>query len=277
MLHVSAHHAGWPVARGGSQMITEAMAAYFRSLGGEIRTGWNVTTLEELPSARAYLFDTSPRRSRPSLATASRRVTAPASGATASVRPRTSSISRSIVRSRGPTTGAAAPGLCTLVARSKKSRVAEARIWRESLPARPFLLVGQQSLCDPSRAPAGRHTAWIYAHVPHAFAGDATAVILDADRALRPRFPRNHPRHSRHAARRTSSAYNANYIGGDIIGGVQDWRQMFTRPVARWNPYSTPAPDLFLCSASTPPGAGVHGMCGYWAAPIRAQTRVPPN
>ena len=143
--------------------------------------------------------------------------------------------------------------------------LAEARIWRASLPARPFLLVGQQSLCDPSRAPVGRHTAWIYAHVPHAFAGDATAAILDQIERFAPGF-----RETILATHVIGPAdferANANYVGGDIIGGVQDWRQMFTRPVARWNPYSTPAPNLFLCSASTPPGAGVHGMCGYWAA-----------
>ena len=265
MLHASAHYAGWPVAEGGSQKIAEAMAAYLRTLGGEIQTGREVRSWADLPAARAYLFDTSPQ----ALASiAGGRLPA--------------GYRRSLERYRfGPgaykidlALSGPIPWLNEACRRAGTVHVggameeiaeAEAAIWKGIMPARPFILVGQQSLCDPSRAPEGKHTAWIYGHVPSCYAGDATDTLLGHIELYAPGF--RDTILARHVMRPADwPAYNANYIGGDIIGGVQDWRQMFTRPAARWNPYTTPAPDIFLCSASTPPGAGVHGMCGWWAA-----------
>jgi len=265
MLHVSAHHAGWPVARGGSQAIAEAMAGYLRSLGGEICTGCEVASLDELPRARAVLFDTSPQ----------------AMGRIAGGRLPAGYRARLERYRFGPAAYKLDLALSDPIPwRASECRragtvhvggsleeivAAEAGIWRGELPPRPFVLVGQQSVCDPTRAPAGKHTAWIYAHVPAGWTGDATETVLAHVERYAPGF--RDTVLATHVMRPSDiQAYNPNYVGGDIIGGVQDWRQMFTRPVARANPYTTPARDIFLCSASTPPGAGVHGMAGWHAA-----------
>jgi phytoene dehydrogenase-like protein len=137
---------------------------------------------------------------------------------------------------------------------------------------RPYVLLVQQSLFDPSRAPEGKHTAWAYCHVPNGSTVDMTDRIEAQIERFAPGFrDRILARHAMGPA--ALEAYNPNYAGGDINGGLQDLRQLFTRPVARRDPYSTPVPGLFLCSSATPPGGGVHGMCGYWAA--RAALRGP--
>jgi phytoene dehydrogenase-like protein len=142
---------------------------------------------------------------------------------------------------------------------------AQGEVHRGGVPQRPFILFGQPTLFDPTRAPAGRHTAWAYCHVPNGCEVDMTAAIEAHVEAFAPGF------RDCVIARATVSpsqleAYDANYVGGDINGGLSDWRQLFFRPVLRRDPYATPAPDIFICSSSTPPGGGVHGMCGYWAA-----------
>jgi len=125
--------------------------------------------------------------------------------------------------------------------------------------------VAQQSLFDPARAPAGKHTVWAYCHVPHGSAEDMTGRLEAQLERFAPGFrDRILARHTITAA--GMEAYNPNYVGGDINAGVQDLRQLFTRPVARLDPYTTPARGLYLCSSSTPPGGGVHGLCGYYAA-----------
>jgi phytoene dehydrogenase-like protein len=142
---------------------------------------------------------------------------------------------------------------------------AEAAVARGEHPERPFVLLAQQSLFDPSRAPAGKHTVWAYCHVPNGSIFDMTERIESQIERFAPGF------RDRILARNVITPAdlertNANNVGGDINGGVQDLRQLFTRPVARFSPYTTPNPRIFLCSASTPPGGGVHGMCGYFAA-----------
>jgi phytoene dehydrogenase-like protein len=141
----------------------------------------------------------------------------------------------------------------------------EAAAWAGQPSHRPFVLVAQQSLFDPSRAPPGKHTAWGYCHVPNGSTCDMLPWIEAQLERFAPSF------RQRILARNVLSPgdlerHNANYIGGDINGGVQDFRQLFTRPVARWTPYRTAARGIYLCSSSTPPGGGVHGMCGYFAA-----------
>jgi phytoene dehydrogenase-like protein len=143
--------------------------------------------------------------------------------------------------------------------------VSERAPWEGKEPERPYVLVGQQSACDPSRAPEGKSTLWAYCHVPSDSTSDMTERIEGQIERFAPGF------RDRILARHTFSpaemeTYNANYVGGDITGGVQDLRQTFTRPVARLNPYTTPNERIFICSASTPPGGGVHGMCGLHAA-----------
>ncbi|MFN0127944.1 MAG: phytoene desaturase family protein [Verrucomicrobiales bacterium] len=265
MLHVSAHYAGWPVARGGSQAIADSMAAYFRSLGGEIRTGWEVKAIGDLPRARAIVFDTSPQ----ALAAIAGDRLAPRYCASLNrYRHGPAAYKLDVALSapipwRAPDCRRA--GTVHVGGTMEEIAEAEAAIWKGLLPAQPFILVGQQSLCDPARAPDGRHTAWIYAHVPAASTADATEAVLDQVENHAPGFRATIL--AQHVMRPLEfQAYNPNFLGGDIIGGVQDWRQMFTRPVARWNPYTTPTRDIFLCSAATPPGAGVHGMAGWHAA-----------
>ena len=148
---------------------------------------------------------------------------------------------------------------------------AERAAWQGEHPERPFLILGQQSLFDPARAPAGKHTVWAYCHVPNGSTVDMTGRIEAQIERFAPGFRgRILARSTRTAAE--MAAYNPNYIGGDINGGVQDLRQLYTRPVASLNPYATPASGIFLCSSSTPPGGGVHGMCGYFAAQAALKT-----
>jgi phytoene dehydrogenase-like protein len=142
---------------------------------------------------------------------------------------------------------------------------AERETWNGTCPERPFVLLAQPTLFDPSRAPAGKHIAWAYCHVPHASTVDMTERIERQIERFAPGFrDLILGRHAMNTA--AMQAYNANYIGGDINGGVQDLGQLFRRPTSMWNPYATPLPGLFLCSSSTPPGGGVHGLCGYFAA-----------
>ena len=142
---------------------------------------------------------------------------------------------------------------------------AEAAVGRGEHPERPFIIFAQQSLFDPSRAPLGRHTAWGYCHVPNGSTADMTDRIEAQIERFAPSFrERILARHTRNSVE--MEAYNPNYVGGDINSGIEDWRQLWTRPVARLSPYTTPVSGLYLCSSSTPPGGGVHGMCGYHAA-----------
>jgi phytoene dehydrogenase-like protein len=141
----------------------------------------------------------------------------------------------------------------------------EQAVWEGEHPEKPLVLLAQPSLFDSSRAPAGQHTAWAYCHVPHGSNQDVSEQISGQIERYAPGF-RDVILASHVYTAQEMQDYNPNYVGGDINGGVQDWRQLFTRPVARWSPYTTPVKGLYICSSSTPPGGGVHGMCGYHAA-----------
>ncbi|MDG2123001.1 MAG: hypothetical protein P8J87_04845, partial [Verrucomicrobiales bacterium] len=141
----------------------------------------------------------------------------------------------------------------------------ESACWRGEHAERPFVLLAQQSVCDGTRAPAGKHTCWAYCHVPHGSEVDMSEALLGQIERFAPGFRETIL--ETHVMRCADfQAYNPNYVGGDIVGGVQDLAQQWTRPVARFDPYSTPDEGIFICSSSTPPGAGVHGMGGYFAA-----------
>src|SRR5262249_48646806 len=143
--------------------------------------------------------------------------------------------------------------------------LSESSVWEGKTPERPYVLVAQQSLFDSSRAPVNRHTGWVYCHVPHGSAVDMTDRIEAQIQRFAPGFRTRIL--ARHVMNPTAlQTYNQNYIGGDISGGSNDLRQLITRPFPRLNPYSTPSKDIYICSSSTPPGGGVHGMCGYYAA-----------
>jgi phytoene dehydrogenase-like protein len=143
----------------------------------------------------------------------------------------------------------------------------EKTIWSGQFPEKPLVLLAQPSLFDNSRAPAGDHTAWAYCHVPHGSSQDVSQQITDQIERFAPGFRDSILAKHVYTASDLQT-YNPNYVGGDINGGVQDWRQLYTRPVIRWSPYSTPVKGLYICSSSTPPGGGVHGMCGYHAAKV---------
>jgi phytoene dehydrogenase-like protein len=259
------HVVGWPIPRGGSQKIADAMAAYLRSLGGEIVTGVEVESLETLPAASAILCDVTPRQL---LRMAGRRLSP--------------FYQRQLRRYRY------GPGVCkvdfaldgpipwkaeacswagTVHLGGTLAEIAESEraVWKGEHAERPLVLLAQQSLFDSTRAPAGKHTAWAYCHVPSGSTRDVSDKIEQQIERFAPGFC------GRILAKNVVTAekmerYNANYIGGDINGGVQDFWQLFTRPTIRLVPYATSAKGIYLCSSSTPPGGAVHGLCGYFAA-----------
>jgi phytoene dehydrogenase-like protein len=265
VLAVLAHGVGWPLARGGSGRIVAMLEAEARSLGVEIETGHPVGSLDELPAARAVVMDLTPRQV---VALAGNRLP-----------PR---YRRALERYRygpgvfkvdwaldGPIpwqdARTARAGTVHLGGTLSDVAHGEDAVAAGRIPERPFVLLVQPTIADPSRAPEGKHIAWAYCHVPNGSNVDMTDVIERQVERFAPGFrDLVLARSTRDPA--AMEAYDANYIGGDINGGIQDIRQLLFRPVLRWNPYTTPDPGLFLCSSSTPPGGGVHGMSGRHAA-----------
>ncbi len=263
VLNVLAHVVGWPFPRGGSQKIADALASYLRSLGGEIVTGAPVSSVSELPPARTVLCDVTPRQL---VAIAGDRLT-PA-------------YQRQLRRYRYgvgvfkldwaldepiPWKAADCARAATVHVGGTFEEIAESEraAWQGRHAERPFVLVAQPSLFDSTRAPAGKHTGWAYCHVPQGSTVDMTAAIENQIERFAPGF------RERILARSVMAPAdlerrNRNLVGGDINGGVQDLGQLFLRPT--WRLYSTSARGVYICSASTPPGGGVHGMCGYHAA-----------
>jgi phytoene dehydrogenase-like protein len=261
------HAFGWPMPRGGSQKIVDALASYLRSLGGEIFTGVRVRLVDEVPRTRTVLFDVTPRQ------------LLPIAGDHFTERYR-----RALRRYRygpgvfkvdfaldGPIPWRAEEclraGTVHLGGTLEEISAGEAAVARGEHPERPFILLAQQSLFDGTRAPEGKHTVWAYCHVPNGSTFDMTGRIEAQIERFAPGFG------ERILAKRTAGTtelerWNPNLVGGDINGGYMDLRQLFTRPMPRPNPYSTPARGLYICSSSTPPGGGVHGMSGYLAARV---------
>ncbi|HZG65154.1 MAG TPA: NAD(P)/FAD-dependent oxidoreductase [Herpetosiphonaceae bacterium] len=272
MLGTMGHVVGWPLPRGGAQTIADAMASYLRSLGGEILTDARVDALDDLPPAHDVVCDVTPRQL---LRIAGERLPDGYRRALGRYRygPGVFKIDWAL---DGPipwtAPECAQAGTVHLGATLPEIAASEWAMWRGSHHDRPFVLLAQQSLFDSSRAPEGKHTVWAYCHVPHGSTCDMTEDIEAQIDRFAPGF------RDRILARNVMGPaamerYNANYVGGDINGGVQDLFQHFTRPVARIIPYATPVPGLFLCSSSTPPGGGVHGLCGYFAARAVLQVR----
>ena len=265
VLAAAAHVAGWPFPRGGSQRIPDAMAAVFVDLGGEIRTGTWVERIEELPAASQYVFDVTPRQL---LAIAGDRFPAGYRSGLQRFRygPGVFKIDYAL---DGPVPWEADEvGLAATVhvgGTMEEIADSEAKVAAGDHSDRPFVIVAQQSLFDDSRAPGGQHTLWAYCHVPSESDIDMSDAIERQIERFAPGFrDRILARHARGPA--AFEAYNPNFVGGDIGAGEQRLRGLLARPVWSLDPYSTPAEGIYLCSASTPPGAGVHGMCGYHAA-----------
>jgi phytoene dehydrogenase-like protein len=265
VLMVTAHQGGWPIPKGGSQQISNALASYFISIGGKIETNFYVVSMDQLPSAHAVLFDVTPEQL---LKIAGHKFSALYKWQLRRYR-YGMGVFKIDWALDGPTPFTAEA--CTLAGTihlgNTFEEIAEGEqmIWNGKHVEKPFVLFAQQSLFDPSRAPSGKHTAWAYCHVPNGSVVDMTERIEKQVERFAPGF------RDRIIARRTFNtleieAYNPNYEGGDINGGVIDIGQIFTRPALRLSPYRTSAKGIYICSSSTPPGGGVHGMCGVHAA-----------
>ena len=259
------HAVGWPLPKGGSQKIADALASYLLSLGGEIYSGVRIGSVEEVPRTRTVLFDLTPRQL---LGIAGEHFPGRYRRALERYRygPGVFKVDFAL---DGPIPWRAEvckrAGTVHLGGTLEEISAGEAAVSRGEYPERPFVLLAQQSLFDGTRAPEGKHTVWAYCHVPNGATFDMTERIEAQIERFAPGFKdRILARSIMNTADMEHS--NANYIGGDIYGGLQDFRQLFTRPVLRPNPYSTPARGLYICSSSAPPGGGVHGMCGYFAA-----------
>jgi phytoene dehydrogenase-like protein len=265
MLALAGHGVGWPIPRGGSQAIADALAGLLRQHGGEIVTGSPVRSLEETEGSAAVLLDLTPRQV---LAVAGDRLPSGYRRQLAAYRYAPGVFKMDWALSEPiPWTApeCRAAGTIHLAPTSADVERSARMAWDGSPDERPHVILAQPSLIDPTRAPDGRHTAWAYCHVPRGSTEDQSERIERQIERFAPGF--RDVVLARHTMNtRQLEAHDANLIGGDINGGVHDLRQFLFRPVPRLDPYATPVPGLFICSASTPPGGAVHGMCGYHAA-----------
>jgi phytoene dehydrogenase-like protein len=265
VLMLAAHSNNWPMPKGGTQQIANAMATYFTSLGGRIETNINVTSLRQLPLAHAVLFDVTPKQL---LQIAGHTFSSlyqwqlknykygmgvyKLDWALSQPIPFTNTVCREA-------------GTVHLGNTIEEIMYGERMTWQGKHVDKPFVLLAQQSLFDTTRAPLDKQTAWAYCHVPNGSVKNMTPIIEQQIERFAPGFRdcilARHEMNSE-----DMQAYNANYIGGDINGGAQLITQLFTRPALRLSPYRTAAKGIYICSSSTPPGGGVHGMCGYRAA-----------
>jgi phytoene dehydrogenase-like protein len=265
VLMAAGHLQGWPIPKGGSVSIAKALGGYFTSLGGTIQTGVYIKSLAQLPSAHTVLLDVTPRQL---LQIAGHQF---------------SSIYKwQLERDRYgmgvfkidwaldspiPFTAEDCRKAGTVHLGNTFEEIAASELTTNIgyHPEKPFVLLAQPGVFDNSRAPAGKHTAWAYCHVPNGSTVDMTNQIENQVERFAPGFKdKIIAKHVMNTAQ--MQAYNHNYIGGDINGGIIDIGQLFTRPALRWSPYKTSATGIYICSSSTPPGGGVHGMCGYHAA-----------
>lgn len=263
VLGVTGHVAGWPIPRGGAQKIPDALASYFRSLSGEIVTGARVEHIDAVSSARAIMCDITPRQL----------VKIAGSSLPVSYRRKLENYRYGLAAFKidwalsGPIPWSAKEcinaGTVHVGGTFEEIAVSESAAWQGRHVEKPFVLLSQPTVFDSTRAPEGKHTVWAYCHVPNGSTFDMTERVENQIERFAPGFRdlvlARHVMSPVEMERR-----NANLVGGDINGGVQDIRQMFTRPTLR--AYSTPLKGLYICSSSTPPGGGVHGMCGYFAA-----------
>lgn len=261
----SAHADGWPFPETGAGRIPEALVAELVELGGVVETGRPIQRLDDLPSHRLALFDVTPRQL---LAIAGDRLSGRYRRSLAGYR-YGAGVFKLDLAIEGPipwrAVGLERAGTVHLGGTFEEIARAEGAVAAGRVPDRPFVLVAQQSLFDRTRAPEGRNAVWAYCHVPNGSTADMTDAILAQFERFAPGV-RDRVLALVATGPAALEAYNANDVGGDIGGGRLDLGQLFTRPAWRLDPYSTPDPGIFVCSASTPPGGGVHGMCGYHAA-----------
>jgi phytoene dehydrogenase-like protein len=265
VLGLLGHTHGWPLVRGGSQQLADALASYLRSLGGVIETGRRVKSVEELPESQVTMLDITPRQL---IRVAAHRLPGRYLRALRRYRygPGIFKVDWAL-DGPVPWRGEGCERAATIHVGGTLEEIAasERAVWRGEVSERPFVLVVQQSPFDETRAPEGKHTLWAYCHVPNGSKVDMTERIEAQIERFAPGFRELVLERSVRGPAEVERD-NENYVGGDINGGVQDLRQLYTRPAIRLNPYSTPVDGLYICSSSTPPGGGVHGLCGYYAA-----------
>lgn len=259
------HAVNWPVAKGGSQSIADAMLNCFKAAGGEIQYSTPIQSFQQLPSAKAYLFDTDP------VQVASIAETDLPKSYTKRLRKYNYgmgtfkidyALSEPIPWRDKRCLEASTVHLGGTI---EEIALSEKAAWKGEYCEKPYVLLAQQSQFDETRSPEGQHTCWAYCHVPFGSERDMSVEIENQIERFAPGFKDTILAKSSMSPK-AFHRYNLNYVGGAVTGGAADITQLFTRPVARFDPYSTPNPKIFMCSASTPPGGGVHGMCGYWAA-----------
>src|ERR1700742_3135832 len=259
------HRHGWAVAAGGSQSITNALAALLEDLGGKIVTGTRIYTVSQLPPADVFMFDMAPEAVASILGDC---LPARVARAYRRFRRGPGAFKADFAVEGGvPWTNPQARRAGTVHAVGSFAELAatERDIHAGRMPARPFVLVGQQYLADPQRSVGDVHPVWSYAHVPNGYTGDATAAIIAQIERFAPEF---RDRIIGHTVRTTTqmASYNSNFVGGDIMTGAKDIRQLIFGPRITLSPYRVGLPGMYICSAATPPGPGAHGMCGYNAA-----------
>ena len=265
VLNILGHSIGWPFPEGGADKIIEALEGYYRDLGGEVFVENHVKHISDLPEARAYLFDLTPRQL----------LRIGGTKFTSSYRRRLGNYNYGAgafkidwaLSEQIPFTNEKCrkAGTVHLGFSEREIENSEAVIHKGKIATPPYVLVSQHTVFDGSRAPAGNHTGWAYCHVPHGSTADMTDAIERQIEKAAPGFKDCILHRTKFTAPQLE-ILNPNLVGGDINGGRQDITQLFTRPVARLSPYTTPDPRAYICSSSTPPGGGVHGMCGYHAA-----------
>jgi phytoene dehydrogenase-like protein len=265
VLLATGHAKGWPVPKGGSKNIALALASYFLALGGKIETGIHVKSMSDIPSSRILLFDLTPKQL---LEIAGEHFSTVYKWQLNRYR-YGMGVYKIDWALDGPipftSSGCLSAGTVHLGNTFEEIADGEQMTSEGKHPEKPFVLLAQQSMIDPSRAPQGKQTAWAYCHVPNGSEKDMTEAIENQVERFAPGFKDLILAKSTMNTKEME-AYNPNYIGGDINGGVIDMGQLFTRPALRISPYRTSAKGIYICSSSTPPGGGVHGMCGYHAA-----------
>jgi phytoene dehydrogenase-like protein len=275
LMSILGHTRGWPIPEGGSQRIFESMLGLLRSMGGELETGHWIDSIDGLPAAKTTFWDVTPRQL----------IRLAGECLPAGYRRRLAryrygpGVFKLDLALDGPLPwkdeACAQAGTVHLGGNLEEIAASEHAVCRGQVCAKPFLILAQPSLFDPTRAPTGMHTVWVYCHVPNGSRVDMTGPIEDQIERFAPGFRRRIL--ARHVSTPASlEAYNPNYVGGDINSGIQDFFQFYTRPTLSLDPYHAPGTNIYLCSSATPPGGGVHGLCGYWAA-RSALRRLPKS
>lgn len=265
VLATSMHAVGWPIARGGSASITTAMAEYFKSLGGTIETNHRVQQLDELGNSKAILFDLTPHQIAKICAD---KLPSRYKKQLLNYEYGPGACKIDIATSEPIpwlNEGVKKAGTVHLGGSLEDLTISEREVWQDKHPENPYVLLSQPSIFDDSRAPEGKHTVWAYCHVPNGSGKDCSETIINQIERYAPGFRDTIISYKTMTAVQMNE-YNENYIGGDINGGAQFLKQLIGRPVIKWNPYKTPAKGIYICSSSTPPGGGVHGMSGFHAA-----------